>query len=340
MSINFNSNCKTRLISFQDEPQQVTIPNITTQNVYDCPSINGPPNLAITIINIKNNYDIKIGNNMFRLVFDPSTKTWNFINNNENLGIDFPDGNKYKAQPQACGDELLVPNGQITVDVKITGIIANLSYVDTYSILINGCFGLIIRGVSVIFTRIFGTGINSNQLSNITNKLLKNEVEIPYINISGQTLIDFSDVGNMIFTIGDKFSYYKEQPLHNTKCITPYPIDVDKLKTTIFNKSCPLMVSVLRGEGLTLLEKANSIYPDKATFPIFYTNLILYGMLKYILSRILYGKFDINFLLRKYNDKFLEDLGSSRFCSFLGLFIDPTSQIFGYNQYFRYNLKK
>lgn len=335
-----DSNCFTRLIAFQGNPPEVLIPNINTPNVYSCPFIYGGANLVITIINTEaNNYDIKLGDNMFRLIFDPLTKTWNKNNNNKNLGIYFPFGSKYTSQ--LCGDEILVPDGQITVDVKISNINFNPPYEDKYSILINGCFGIIIRGVIVNFIRTFSTGLPVvPTIGTIRKLLIKKDIDIPYININGQTLIDFSDVGNMIFTIGDEFTYYKEKPLHNTKCITPYPINPDQLKLTIFNKSCPSTVSVLRGRGLTLFEKANSIYNDKVTFPTFYLYLILYGMLKYILSRILYGKFDINFLLRKYNEKFLEDLGSSRFCSFLKIFIDPTSPVFGFNQYFKYNLKK
>jgi hypothetical protein len=324
-----SSLCTAALISFSGDPLSVTI----TNKDYNCMNFNGPPLLIITIINTeKNNYEIKLGDKIITLTFDPFAKIWDYESTNTNLAILLSNDGKY--MPQKCNNREIT-DGEINVFFTIPFEL----YKDTYSILINDCINRIRKGVSVIFTRIFDTSINSNQLrSNTINKI--SEVEIPYINISGQTLIDFSDVGNMIFTIGDKFSYYKEQPLHNTKCITPYPINSEQLKLTIFNKSCSLMVSVLRGEGSTLLEKANSIYPDKATFPTFYTNLILYGMLKFILSRILYGKFDINFLLRKYNEKFLKDLGSSRFCSFLEIFVDPTSQIFGYNQYFRYNLKK
>ena len=97
------------------------------------------------------------------------------------------------------------------------------------------------------------------------------------------------------------------------------------------------MVSVLRGKGSSLLDKAKNIYDNNKPFPEFYLNLILYGMSKYILSRILYGKFNINFLLRKYNDKFLDDLSNSRFCSFIEAFVDPTSKIFGYDKYFKLN---
>ena len=183
--------------------------------------------------------------------------------------------------------------------------------------------------------RSFSTIINATMIpkSTLANKLSDNLVEIPFINISGQTLIDFSDVGNMKFTIGDKFTYYQEIPL-KSKCITPKMIDKDQLKLTIFEQHCPLLVSVLKGTGNTMYEKAADIYKGEE-FPGVYSTMILYGMLRYILARILYGNFDINYILNKYNKKFLRDLKSSRFCSFVEAFTDPNSKIYGYDKYFR-----
>lgn len=61
-------------------------------------------------------------------------------------------------------------------------------------------------------------------------------------------------------------------------------------------------------------------------------------MLKFILARILYNKFDINFLLRKHDQKFLNSLSKSRFCKALPLFTDTESIIFGYGKYFKNDL--
>ena len=62
--------------------------------------------------------------------------------------------------------------------------------------------------------------------------------------------------------------------------------------------------------------------------------LIFYAMSKYIFSRILYGKFNINYLLGKYNKRFLRDLGKSRFCGAMELYLDCKSSSYGYNKYF------
>jgi len=57
-------------------------------------------------------------------------------------------------------------------------------------------------------------------------------------------------------------------------------------------------------------------------------------MLKYILARIMYDEFNINYIKNKYNAKFLRDLSNTRFCNFLFDFTNPNSNIFGYEKYF------
>jgi len=116
------------------------------------------------------------------------------------------------------------------------------------------------------------------------------------------------------------------------------------LKQTKFHQCCPFMVSVLKGEGETLREKALDLWEQNKkelgiSFDEFYMNIIFYGMTKYIFSRILYGKFNINYLLGKYNERFLKDLGRSRFCGALRLYLDCENPSYGYNKYFLNNCK-
>lgn len=56
-------------------------------------------------------------------------------------------------------------------------------------------------------------------------------------------------------------------------------------------------------------------------------------MAKYILSRLLYCKFNIKYLLGKYNNTFLLDLNMSRFCAFTTFFEENN-----YNKYFLFSL--
>lgn len=197
--------------------------------------------------------------------------------------------------------------------------------------------------LKVCFSRDPRNNINLPITRGQTNLLRQCDgIEVPAININGQTLIDGSDVGNMIFTVDDKYSYKKEKHLPlDTKICTLDCISVDQLKTTVFNKCCPKMVSVVRGDDdnnlqqkvYILWEEINNSQPFFDT--IFYPTFIQYGMVKLILSRLLYGCFDINFLLWKYDKKFLKDLSNSRFCNFGQYFNDPLFSNF--DQYFKYN---
>lgn len=134
----------------------------------------------------------------------------------------------------------------------------------------------------------------------------------------------------MLFTICDEFNYYEEKPLPpDDKCSIRY-IPADRVKQTVLRQCCPLMVSVVIGEANTLREKLVMIFNSSNgmlgnSFNLFYERMARYGMSKYILSRLLYGKWDINYLLRSNNDKFLDDLGKSRFCNFVRLFEDCNS---------------
>jgi len=166
----------------------------------------------------------------------------------------------------------------------------------------------------------------------------KSNVIVPSIFIDFQSLIDGSDIGNTIFKVTDDFQYYK----HKTTPIIPHHsckiTSSNNLKITNFEKSCPLIVSILKGMGNTAWQKISYLF-ENVTNNVndiynFFINLVKYSMTKYLLSRIMYGNFNIKYVLNKYNKKFLKDLGNTRFCNFIDLFTNPNSNIFGYEQYF------
>lgn len=137
----------------------------------------------------------------------------------------------------------------------------------------------------------------------------------PIIMINSQTLIDGSDVGYTKF-------------------------EVINQKISIYEKSYPKIVSVLRGKGLTAAEKVDSIFSSNnfnITFYQFGVNILFYSMLRYFLSKLLYGNFDVNYLLKKYYNKFIEDLSKSEYNKFLRYFTDPTSMYYGYEKIFLTN---
>ncbi len=167
---------------------------------------------------------------------------------------------------------------------------------------------------------------------------------IPIINILGQSMLNGSDVSDMTFTIWDEFTYEEKKCIvdeNKNKCQL-LRLECSKLKETTFIKCCPWMVSVTKGKGSTLNEKLQNLIslnlqPNNIGLNEFLENIIKYGMTRYILSRILYGKFSIDYLLEKYYKKFIKDLGRSRFCRFIEFFedcSDLTNNFVGYEKYF------
>jgi len=173
---------------------------------------------------------------------------------------------------------------------------------------------------------------------------------IPLINILGQSMLSGEDISDMTFTIFDEFTYYEKKCIvddKQNKCQL-LRLKCSDLKETKFIKCCPWMVSVTQGQGSTLNEKlqyliSKNLQPTDMGLNQFLHNMIKYGMTRYILSRILYGKFNIDYLLEKYYKKFITDLGRSRFCRFLEFFENctistdfPVSFV-GYEKYFLYD---
>ncbi len=161
-------------------------------------------------------------------------------------------------------------------------------------------------------TFITTTSIIKNNMSKINKDIDQftgqcNKTPVPKILIEGQTFGNGSDIANMHFTIIDKLEYYKDTSIIGTKCGYFYT-KINKLKETTFLKCCEnvSLFNVLRGEGKNALEKAEFLFlkSDEAIQKIgfinfYYNNLIPYAMIRYILSKILYGNFNINYLLNK-----------------------------------------
>lgn len=183
-------------------------------------------------------------------------------------------------------------------------------------------------------TPIFGSDpVNSLESINPRRSIILNEkLEFsPQLLIRSQTLIDLSDIGNTIFEIIDIYQYYCDKPLFK-----------GEITITKFEKSCPKIVSVLDGKGKTALDKINYLYVKynlEGGSLLLQYNLIKYSMVRYFLSRLLYGNWDINYLLNKYYDKFLYDLSKSRFNNFVEFFTNPNSDLYNYNKYFLWSDK-
>jgi hypothetical protein len=158
---------------------------------------------------------------------------------------------------------------------------------------------------------------------------LQNNVEVPEIFINAQTLVDASDMGESIFKIYDKYSYYKNIANDNNGICKIKTIDDKDLIETNFVMPCIKISNTIIGHEKGLREKIvfiwNNVFDKKEDkgFYEFFDDFIKYTMVRYLLSKILYGKFNSKYLLKKYYNKFITDLGKSRFCNFLTFFNDP-----------------
>lgn len=85
-------------------------------------------------------------------------------------------------------------------------------------------------------------------------------------------------------------------------------------KKTEYSKY-PQLNKVIKGKGKTLRQKIQSLSKDKNIDNIM-LGVSTYGMLKYILSKLLYGCFDIEYLLMSKNEEFMHDLHESKYSSF------------------------
>jgi len=110
-------------------------------------------------------------------------------------------------------------------------------------------------------------------------------------------------------------------------------------RTTMYQTSYsryPDLTPVVIGDECTLASKIITIratsFPELNGYEVL-AKLVLYAMLRYFLGFLLYGKFDINILLRRYTQKFFDDLAESRYSGFIEAF--TTDLLAGMDVYFK-----
>lgn len=297
--------------------------------------------------------NITISTSHFSYVMDTSAYPYTLIGNvtNEGVGaaIEFGVGQNVPIVPVSIQSPNIVTITFISGDIYLLNLSTNLHVpFDSASLVVfrflnqtfnrknEGLTGPALQPSSLIFKP---SSFISSMMPHFTNIFDSCElVEVPIINIVGQTKYNGSDLGDVTFTILDQYQYDCYQPTLTCKKCKPHYFKASKLKTTQFQQCCPMIVSVVKGCGDTLFDKLQTLYTKQQlpiTFDEFYERIFLYSMTKYLLARILYGDFNIDYLLRKYNKQFLKDLKHSRFCGGLVFFLDPQSIVFGYNQYFK-----
>lgn len=343
MSTPVTSKCINFTGNFETGPITVTI------NPSDYPTLLTPSILPVTItlpnLNPPYDVDVKIGTTVSYTLSISSDNVGTTTKVSPGVSVTFPKG-------QTDTNSQGIPNATINSVVLSTKNINNPPYANGDEYLITMIAEISPSPCSqIVFTRVKNITIDTAICGNIKDLCTTSckTVRIPAICIAGQTLLDGSDVSDMTFTIFDKCQYYEEKCIvdnSQNKCQL-LRIKCSDLKETKFIKCCPWMVSVTRGKGETLREKleyliSKNLQPEGMGIEEFLYNIVFYGMTRYILSRILYGKFDINYLLEKYYKRFIKDLGRSRFCIFVEFFEDcrnPEYNFVGYEKYFLCDLK-
>ena len=149
---------------------------------------------------------------------------------------------------------------------------------------------------------------------------------VPQIDIIAYSSLNQDNLGEVQFTVRDIISY---------KCIfLPFEhrkhdcqeqiVKTSEVIETIFVEA-PNLNLVVRGKGCTLREKTNYLrvkYGITLSEEEFLGNVIAFGLLKYILARLMYGDFNLKYLLRSFNNQFFRDLEKRRFCLFVNAFIE------------------
>lgn len=155
----------------------------------------------------------------------------------------------------------------------------------------------------------------------------------PLIYISSLTSGQGQNYGESLYTV------YDIKPYSGTITCESQVVNINNSKyyRSQFSEF-PQINCLLVGKGCTLYQKFQSIitcYGFTITVDQFAAKMALYALSKYILARLLYGKFSLQYLTRSFNDEFMADLHNSRFRKFEIIFVDPAFGLVGFDRFFR-----
>ena len=184
--------------------------------------------------------------------------------------------------------------------------------------------------------------LNSNGVS-----LDNDSIEIPAITMRLQTDLRGNNLDEAAFNVFDRVAYCSNYPPTCSKsgrCTNTIPnkrtqgcpivkVPQNQVKMTEYSRNPIGFNKVVRGRGCTLKEKAHNINDTKLSDKQFMLRLSVFGMLKYILGKMMFGRFDLKWLLKENEREFFNKLKENRLCRFREAFDDP--EIKGYGKYFR-----
>lgn len=171
-------------------------------------------------------------------------------------------------------------------------------------------------------------------------------IELPRITVAAQTNINGIDLGDAVYKIYDIYQYY-DKHTSNIQANNPYILACENycaepdIKVTEFTQCCMNIVNILKGTGATASAKIANLRVTNnlsITYLQFWENIMIYVTARQILSKILFGEFDVKYTLQKYDTEFRFRLEKSRFKAFTELFYSPTSPVYMYNVYFKWSV--
>ena len=192
--------------------------------------------------------------------------------------------------------------------------------------------------------------IQSNSLKfNAKQTDMDDLIRVPAITIALQSDIYGNNLDEVAFNIYDTIAYCSNYPEgcnnnNNGRCVNTVAnkrtricpivnVPSDALIKTEYLKRLYNFNKVVRGKGCTLRQKLESINDTGLNTDEFMLRVCLFGMIKYILARMMTGEFRLRWLLNRNEREFFQRLNRSRLCEFREAFELP--EIRGYDKYFR-----
>ena len=157
----------------------------------------------------------------------------------------------------------------------------------------------------------------------------RRRITSPTIRISSVSAGRCKNFGEMFTTVTNTRKYSKDV-YDKPVLISPGVWETQFCQFPQFN-------SVLKGKGYTLEQKFLSIiehYNLTTTLDAFTGQMALYAYTRFILSRFLFGDFDVCYLTQEYTREFFERLAESEFKEFVVVF-GPDYGLTGFDKYFK-----
>ena len=174
-------------------------------------------------------------------------------------------------------------------------------------------------------------------------------VRVPSITITLQSDIYGNNLDEVAFNVYDTIAYCSNYPSgcndnNNDRCVNTVAnkrtrtcpitnVRSDQVIKTEYLKRLDDFNKVVKGMGCTLRKKAEDINDTSLDTDEFMLRISSFGMIKYVLAKMMTGQFNLKWLLNRNEKEFFAKLSRSRLCGFREVFNRP--EIRGYGKYFK-----